>query len=462
MPLQSNRRSFIKKGTLAGAGLWLAASPSYAPARSANDKMNVACIGVGGMGKGDCEDTAELGCNIVAVCDVDDERAKGMYEKFPKATRFRDFRKMLDKMHKEIDAVTISTPDHTHAVATMAAMKLGKHVYTQKPLTHDVYEARVLTDAAKRYPVVTQMGNQGTASAGLREAVEVIQSGAIGPVREVHVWTNRPVWPQGAGAILKHKAVGAAITGRGKPAKMRSTLDWDLWLGTAPVRPYDPIYLPFNWRGWWDYGTGALGDMACHTANMPFMACKLGYPTSIEAESSEYNDQTFPMWAVINYDFPERDGMPPLKLTWYEGGADKPSWVNRKLRELAYGREIPGSGSLVIGDKGTLFSPNDNGGDYVLLPEKDFEGYKPPSPSLPRAPRNNHRCEWITACRENKPEMCMSNFGYAGPLTEALLLGNVAMRTRKRIEWDGENMRITNAPEANRFLRREYRKGWEL
>lgn len=467
MARRSSRRNFLKTSTLASAGVWVAARPTLGQSKSPNEKLNVACIGVGGMGAGDCRDMASHGANIVAVCDVNDEAAKGTYEKFPNAKRFYDFREMFDKMHKDIDAVTVSTPDHTHAVATMMAMKLGKHVYTQKPLTHDVYEARVLTEAAAKYKVVTQMGNQGTAEPGLRQAVEVIQSGAIGAVREVHVWTNRPVWPQGTGAILQHEGVKAALSGNGESAKVPSHIKWDLWLGTAPERPFDPIYMPFKWRGWWDYGTGALGDMACHTANMAFMACNLGYPTSVEAEMSEYNDQTFPMWSVIRYEFPARSNprggdMPPLKWTWYDGGADKPAWVNKKLKELAHGRDIPGSGSIIIGDKGTLFSPNDYGAQYVLLPEKQFEGYQPPTPWLPRAPEGGHKKEWILACLANKPEMCMSNFGYAGPLTETVVLGCVAMRAGKKIEWDGPNMKITNVPEANKFLRREYRKGWEL
>ena len=295
MARRSSRRSFIKTGALAGTGFCVAARPSFTLAKSANEKMNVACIGVGGMGKGDCEDTAKLGCNIVAVCDVDDERAKGMYEKFPKAKRFHDFREMLDKMHKEIDAVTVSTPDHTHAVATMAAMKLGKHVYTQKPLTHDVYEARMLTKAAKKYKVVTQMGNQGTANTVLREAVEVIQSGAIGPGARGPRLDEPPDLAAGrrGDPSCTRPSSPRSPAEAGRP-RVPSTLNWDLWLGTAPERPYDPIYLPFNWRGWWDFGTGALGDMACHTANLAFMACKLGYPTSVEAEVSEYNDQTFP------------------------------------------------------------------------------------------------------------------------------------------------------------------------
>jgi predicted dehydrogenase len=361
----------------------------------------------------------------------------------------------------------------------MAAMKLGKHVYTQKPLCHDVYEARALTEAARKYKVVTQMGNQGSAEDGLRQAVEVIQSGAIGTVKEVHVWTNRPVWPQGIDAILQHRGVQAALKGKGEGVAPPSHVAWKLWLGTAPYRAYDPIYAPFKWRGWWDYGTGALGDMACHTANMAFRACNLGYPTSVEAEMSEYNDQTFPMWSVIRYEFPERElvvpgkdaaTLPPLKWTWYDGGADKPAWVVKKLKDLAMLGEkdrLADSGSLIIGDKGTLFSPNDYGAEYKLLPEGNFEGYKPPTPWIPRV-HQQHQKEFIDAIKANKPEMCYSRFEVAGPLTETVVLGCVAMRARRRIEWDGPNMKITNPPKGekavdpNTFLKREYSPGYEL
>jgi predicted dehydrogenase len=467
----SSRRSFLKASTLAGAGFWVAARSSFAQSKSPNEKMSIAAIGAGGKGAVDTREVAKCGCNIVALCDVDDNRAKDTYKAFPNARRFRDFREMLDKMHKEIDAVTVSTPDHQHAVATMMAMKLGKHVYTQKPLCHDVYEARALTEAAGKCKVVTQMGNQGTALAGLREAVEVVRSGAIGAVKEIHVWTNRPIWPQGADAVVQLRSVHNTLHG-GQPAEIPvpRSLDWDLWLGTAPYRPYsDSInpkerggYVPFCWRGWLDFGTGALGDMACHTANMAFMACKLGYPTSVEAEMDEWNGETYSTWSVIRYQFPSRGDLPGLKWTWYDGGKHKPAWVNEKLTELALGNEISKSGSLLVGQKGTLFSPNDYGAQYELLPEKNFDGYKPPSPSLPRAPENNHYREWVEACLTNKPQMCMSNFGYAGLLTETVVLGCVAMRAGKKIEWDGPNLKITNAPEANALLRREYRKGWEL
>ncbi len=462
MPEKTKRRDFLKNTTAAGVGFWVATRPAFSQSNSPNEKINVASIGVGGMGSGDVDGTAGAGGNIVALCDVNEDRLNDKAKNYPNAKKFVDFREMFDKMHKDFDAVTVSTPDHTHAVATMMAMKHGKAVYTQKPLTHDVYEARKLTEYAKENKIVTQMGNQGTAEDGLRTACEVIWSGAIGPVREVHVWTNRPVWPQGIDAILTHKGVKAAISGNGAMDQAPSSLHWDLWLGTAPYRPFDDIYQPFKWRGWWDYGTGALGDMACHTANMAFMACKLGYPISVEAILSEYNDQTFPMWSVIEYLFPEREDMPPLKWTWYDGRPqDKPEWVVKKIRELAHGQPVSDSGSLLVGDKGTLYSPNDYGASFQLLPKDDFEGYTPPSPTLPRA-HGRHREEWMQAIRDNKPENCMSNFGYAGFLTETVLLGCTAMRFRKRLKWDGPNMKFTNEDKANHFLKRDYREGWTL
>jgi hypothetical protein len=447
MANRNTRRQFLQHSALVGAGFWVS-TRAYAESKSANEKINIASIGCGGQGGHDIGQLADHGVNVVALCDVNDKQAEGSFKRFEKARRFRDFREMFDKMGKEIDAVQISTPDHTHAVATMMAMKHGKHVYTQKPLCHDVYEARKLTEGAKKYKVVTQMGNQGTASDGLREAVEVIQSGAVGKPLEVHVWTNRPVWPQGIDRPTEKPPVPP-------------TLDWDLWLGTAPERPYHNCYLPFNWRGWYDFGTGALGDMACHTANMAFMACKLGYPTSIESEVSEFNEETYPTWSVIRYQFPARGDLPALKWTWYDGGGNKPKEINQKLKELALGKDIPGSGSLIIGDKGRLYSPDDYGERYELLPKADFEGFKAPEKKLPRA-GGDHYGEWLRAIKENKPEICRSNFGYAGPLTETVVLGCVAMRAQKKIEWDGPKMKITNDKDANKFLKREYRKGWEL
>jgi len=457
MSRKKTRRQFLKHTVYAGAGMWVLGhagcagfQPRPRPRRIApTERMNIAGIGGGGKGHSDIVD-ASRGNNVVAICDVDFERASGVIKEFPKARKYKDFRKMLDEMGKSIDAVTISTPDHQHAVATMMAMKMGKHVYTQKPLTRDVYEARMLTEAARTCGVVTQMGNQGTALDGLREAVEVVQSGAIGPVREVHVWTNRPVWPQGIPRPTDTPPIPAHIGQNG----------WDLWLGTAPCRPYHPAYHPFKWRGWWDFGTGALGDMACHTANMAFMALKLGYPTSVEAEvADDMNDETYPSWSIVHYEFPARCQMPPVKWTWYDGGKNMPQKAIDAIKSYTHGHDISGSGSLLVGDNGTLYSPNDYGAEYKLLPEKEFEGYQPPTPWLPRVD-GKHAEEWLRSCKGMGTTM--SCFDYAGPLTETVVLGCVAIRAGKKIHWDGPNMRITNDRKANDYLRRDYRSGWSL
>jgi predicted dehydrogenase len=466
---QSNRRDFLKGTTLAGAGFWVAGGVSLAESKSANEKLNFACIGVGGKGDSDSNDVGRLG-NLVAICDIDDTQLDRKARKFPKAKKYHDFRKMFDEMAKEIDAVTVSTPDHTHAIASVTAMQLGKHVYCQKPLAHSVYEARLMRETAERHKVATQMGNQGTASNGLRRGVEIIRAGAIGPVHEVHVWTDRPAryWIQGADAILRvapaRAAALAALHGK-TPSNLHSAtvpkqIHWDLFLSTAPVRPYDPIYHPMGWRGWFDFGTGALGDMACHTANLPFMALKLGYPTSVEAASGEMNPETYPSWAKITFQFPARDDMPPVKLTWYEG-SDRGNRVLPPER-LTRGQRMSNSGSLMVGEKGILFSPNDYGERWYLLPEKDFEGYKGPPETLPRNGKGDfgQKAEWVAAIRGGPP--AMSNFNYAALLTETILLGNVAMRVGKKIEWDGPNMRVTNHSEAEQYIKPHFRQGWTL
>jgi predicted dehydrogenase len=480
-----NRREFLADSALAGAGFWVAGGLAAADTKSPNEKLNIACIGVGGKGSSDVDHCGEL-ANVVALCDIDDRTLNQKAEKFPQAKKYHDYRKMLEEMNKQIDAVTVSTPDHTHAPASIMAMRMGKHVYCQKPLTHTVYEARLMRETAAKFKVATQMGNQGTAENGLRRAVEIIRAGVIGPVREVHVWTNRPIWPQGADAILR---VGSARTaalaalhgsspGSPQPASVPGYVHWDLFLGTAPERPYDPIYHPFSWRGWWDFGTGALGDMACHTANMAFMALKLGYPTRITAESGEINPETYPDWARIQFEFPAREEMPPVKFVWYEGHQG-----GRRVlppAKLTQGQTVTDSGSLLVGDKGVLYSPNDYGAAYKLLPEKDFAGYQGPAESLPRNGKGDlgMKQEWIEAIRGGPP--ALSNFQYAGMLTETILLGNLAMRagkpveveqqqgrrrrrvTARKIEWDGPNMRATNAPEAEQYIRPEYRKGFVL
>jgi predicted dehydrogenase len=317
-------------------------------------------------------------------------------------------------------------------------MRRGKHVYCEKPLTYSVHEARLMRETAAEYKVATQMGNQGTESEGLRRGVDIVQAGALGAVREVHVWTNRPVWPQGIDRPTETPPVPAH-------------LHWDLWLGPAPERPYHPAYLPFNWRGWLDFGTGALGDMGCHTANLPFMALKLGLPQSVEAESSGINQETFPKWSIIRHEFPARGDLPPVKLTWYDGGQKPPP-------ELLMGQDMPDGGCLLVGDQGTLYSPGDYGSSFALLPEDRFADYQAPDPTLPRSP--GHHQEWIRACKGGEP--AMSNFDYAAPLTEMLLLGVVALRVGEKISWDAEQMKAINCPQADRYIRREYRQGWEL
>jgi predicted dehydrogenase len=451
MSRRSNRRQFIQQTSLAGIGFWVAGGITLGASKAANEKLNIAGIGVGGKGSSDIDQAGNHG-NVVAICDIDENTLNGKAKKFPQAKKYTDFRKMFDEMGKQIDAVTVSTPDHTHAPASMMAIKLGKHVYCQKPLTHTVREARALREAARKYKVCTQMGNQGSAENGLREAIEIIQAGTIGPVREAHVWTNRPIWPQ-----------APKVTKRPESKPIPKHVHWDEWLGPAPERPYAPGYHPFAWRGWWDFGTGALGDMACHTANMAFRALKLGYPTSIVAENGEINPETYPGWATITFQFPARnDGMPPVKLVWYEGHRD--GQKNLPSKELLRGENPPGSGSLLVGDKGTLYSPNDYGAAYVLLPKKNFEGFKKPAPTLPRNGKGDDgmKAEWVRAIMENKPSVAYSNFDIAGLLTETILLGNVAMRAGKKLEWDGESMKFTNSPEAEKFLHFEYRKGWTL
>jgi predicted dehydrogenase len=455
MNSQSRRKFFIQISS-ATAGAALMPRIARGQNSSPNGKMNVAVIGAGGKGSSDTDDVAKLGENIVALCDVDKTTLAKRGQVYPKAKQFQDYRKMLDEMGKEIDAVIVSTPDHHHAVATARAIQMGKHAYVQKPLTHSVYEARLLRDLAKKHKVATQMGNQGSSEKGLRRAVEVIQSGAIGSVSEVHVWSNRPIWPQGIERPEGEDPVP-------------DTLDWDLFLGPAQKRPFKKdVYHPFKWRGWQDFGTGALGDMACHTANMPFRALKLGYPTEIEAESSGMNKETFPKSSKIRFQFPAREGLKPVRFWWYDGGW-KPS-NDQAERVLDYiettkdrdgkprERKLPGSGCLLIGDKGHLFSPDDYGAQFFLLPQKQFEGFQGPAETIPRSP--GHYREWVEACRGGKP--AYSNFDIAAYLTEIILLGCVALRSGKKLEWDGPAMKAKNAPEAAQYVKRNYRKGWEI
>jgi len=403
-----------------------------------SEKLNIAGIGSGGMGGGNIN--ACRGENIVALCDVDDKQAEGTFKRFPNAKKYRDFRKMLDEQ-KDIDAVIVATPDHTHAVAAMAAMKRGKHVYVQKPLTRTVYEARALTEAAREYNVATQMGNQGHSGEGVRLICEWIWDGAIGPVREVNAWTDRPIWPQGIDRPKdKHD--------------VPSTLDWDLWLGPAPWRPYvgNKTYCPFNWRGWWDFGCGALGDMACHLLDPVFSALKLGYPASVEACATKVNNETFPLASIVRYEFPARGDMPPVKLNWYDGGMKPP-----RPEELEPGRRM--TSVIFIGDKGKLMC-GEYGDRPRLIPESKMKEYKRPPKTLPRV-KGSHEQNWIDACKGGEP--ACSNFDYSGPFTESVVMGNLAIRRLgKKLLWDGKNMEVTNDDEANEYVNPPYRNGWSL
>jgi predicted dehydrogenase len=451
---RTDRRDFLKATAAAGLGFWVTGVQGFDEKKSPNEKLNVAFVGAGGKGGSNIGGFKSQ--TVYALCDIDDKTLQKAGETHKEAKKYHDFREMLDKEQKNIDVVVVSTPDHTHAVAAAMALRLGKHVYCEKPLTHSMHEARVLRELAVEKKVATSMGNQGTALPGLRKAVETIQSGAIGPVRECHVWTNRPVWPQGQGRPTEEQEVPEHIK-------------WDLWIGPAPMRPFHHgsgkgrrgTYHDFNWRGWWDFGTGALGDMGCHTANMAFMALKLGHPTAVEAQFAPHNGETYPAWSIVKYEFPERDGMPPLKLTWYDGTKDGKR--NLPSSELFFGHmgkeeKLATSGSLFIGDKGMLFSPDDYGAEFRLWPAKDFKDYQFPSEKLPRSP--GHYTEFINACKGGPVNM--ANFNYAGMLTEFILLGNLAIRAAKRLEWDGSHLKATNAPEMEQWIKREFRKGWTL
>jgi predicted dehydrogenase len=445
-----SRRQFLGATTIASAAFSVVPGGVLGinGAASPNQKLNIAGIGVAGQGGQDLNQFKNE--NIVALCDVDWAHAAGTFKQFPNAKKYKDFRKMLEE-EKDIDAVVVATPDHVHAFASMMAIKMGKHVYCEKPLTHSVWEARQVAAAAREHNVATQMGNQGQASEATRRLCEMIWDGAIGPVREAHIWTDRPsnglfneYWPQGVDRPKDTPAVPA-------------TLDWDLWLGPAPARPYHPAYLPFKWRGWWDFGTGALGDIGCHAFDPIFRALRLGPPLSVEASSTRVNQETYPLASMVTYQFPAREEMPPVKLVWYDGGL-RPA----RPEELEEGREMGPTGAMLIGDHGKILSQKMQ---YRIIPESKATAYGEPPKKLPRSP--GHYQEWVDACKGGKPPG--SNFDWAGPLAETVLLGNVAIRshlreemTRKKLLWDPPNMKFTNSTEASKFLRREYRAGWSL
>jgi len=421
---------------------------------SPNEKINIAAIGVGDQGTRDLKTFLDKpDTRIVAVCDVDAgnrDRAKSVVdEKYQNAdcAAYTDFHIMLEK-NKDFDAVLVVTPDHTHAVISIMAMKAGKHVYCQKPLCQTVFEAHKVAQTARECKVATQLGTANQASEGSRLLREWIWDGAIGPVREVHNWSNRPIWPQD-------------IDRPNDTPPVPPTLDWDLWLGPAPSRPYHPAYLPLVWRGWWDFGTGALGDMGCYSFDTIFRALKLEHPTNIEASCSEFspkmwaplelNKETYPRASIIRWEFPARGDMPPVKLIWYDGGL-----LPAEPEELQ-GQGMPNEGLLFVGDNGKILS-GFAGENPRLIPDSKMQAYKQPPRTIPRSV--GHHEEWLSACKGGQP--AGANFEFSGMVTRTLLLGNVAIRARKKLYWDGPNMNITNVSEANTLLHRQYRQGWQL
>ncbi len=465
-PFAFSRRSFLARTGVVASGV--AILPGYVlglnGATPPSGKLNLAAIGVGGQGAHDLENLSSE--NIVALCDADSRRAAGSFKKHPNALRFTDYRQMFDKV-ENIDAVIVATPDHHHAFASMEAIRRGKHVYCEKPLTHSVWEARQVAQAARKAGISTQMGNQGQATDGTRRFCELVWSGAIGKVREAHVWTDRPskglfdeYWPQG-------------LSRPSDTPPVPQGLDWEQWLGPAPARPYNPVYVPFNWRGWWDFGTGALGDIGCHSMDPVFRALRLGAPLSVQGCSTRVNQETFPLGSSVTWRFPARPAgaqainvhakgvqlpasatadMPPCKLVWYDGGLRPP-----RPEGLPQGVLMGDNGRLIVGDDGFIL------GDQLFSKTGATAGSV--AKLLPSSP--GHYLEWLEACKGGKP--AGSNFDWAGPLAEAVLLGNVALRTQLRedltllqLEWDSEALRFKNLDEANKYLKRDYRPGWAL
>jgi predicted dehydrogenase len=468
-----SRRNFIRNTSVVGAGFFIV--PRHVLGRgfiAPSDKLNIAGIGVGGKGESDLTGFAvSPRVNIVSLCDVDDRMAVNSRKRFAKATYYADFREMLEKEKNNIDAVSISTPDNTHAVATMAAMQLGKHVYTQKPLSHDIYEARMLTEAAKKYNVVTQMGNQGSSGDGVRLSKEIVDAGMIGEVHSAQAWTNRPVWPQGIPAPVGNHEIP-------------KELNWDLWLGPAKKIDYNPAYLPFNWRGWWAFGTGAFGDMALHIMEPIYRIVPILYPDSVECSVSNvwtnmwaeggYEDSCPPA-SIIHFTYPRTTGKGSVKVSWYDGGL-----LPQRPEELLPGEPFGNwdGGTLLIGTKGKLLM-DCYGDNPRLLPTKLMKEKKMPPQKLQRV-KEGHYLQWVNACIDGRDKVQMSSpFEYAGPVSESILIGNLAIRSwlmknpklkgwgdkylgRKKLLWDSKNMKVTNFDEANQFVRREYREGWSL
>ncbi len=444
MTRRINRRTCLKM-TAVSTGLMILPS-GLAKAYAANETVSVGIIGSGGRGGANLKGVSEAGARIAALCDVDRGRLNGSAQRFPEAATYTDFRKLLDQ-EKSLDAVVVSTPDHTHAPASVRAMRQGLHCYCEKPLTYNVHEARVMTQLAEEKNLSTHMGTPSRGNEGTVREVEIIQSGALGDVAEAHFWTNRPIWAQGFD------------TPEGKDP-VPETLDWDLWLGPAPVRPYKQqwpeshpvrqskwrhpmVYHPFVWRGWWDFGTGALGDIAPHMWSPAYWGLELKAPSSVEVvEMSGPVTDMFPAATTLRFNFPSQTGRPPVAVYWYDGG-------NRPSTELVGMERVPDGGHLIVGSKGKLGTGNRSTAEFGSVPQ-----------TLRRY--GDMYVEWLKGIKENNPDQPSCPFSYAGPLTEAYLLGNIAMKLNQTIEWDAEAMRITNCETANQYIQREYRKGWEI
>jgi predicted dehydrogenase len=434
---QINRRQFLGSAA-AAAAFTIVPRHVLGGARHVppSEKLNIASIGVGGQGGNDLQQVSTE--NIVALCDPDwGNHTAASFKKHPTAKTYKDFRKMLEAEEKNIDAVTVGTPDNIHAVAAMMAVKMGKHVYCEKPLCHDIYEVRRLTEEARRQGVATQMGTQLHATGEMKSFVEWVKSGVIGKIRRVDLWSGKN-WGGG--------------TRPTDTPPVPETLDWDLWLGPAPYRPYHPCYAPGNWRRWWDFGTGTLGDMGCHIIDPAWWALDLKYPTSVEAQPGPFSKETYPEYTRVTWEFPARGNLPPVTVTWCDGKNEPP-----RPPELEEERKLPDQGGLYYGEKGTILLPH--GGNPRLIPESAMKGFKLPEQFLPRG--TDHYQEWIKSCKGGPKGL--SNFDYAGPLAEAILLGNIAaLAGGRKLEWDGPGMKVANMPEANDWLRRPYRTGWTL
>lgn len=425
-----SRRKFLASSALTTGVFWIGPSRVLGQEKvSANEKLNIAMVGTSNQAGWNLSQVASQ--NIVALCDVDDKFLDAAAQKHPQAKKYNDFRRMLEQ--KEIDAVVVATPDHTHAVATAAVLKSGRHVYCEKPLTHTISECRIVRELAKKHKRVTQMGTQIHAGNNYRRVVELIQSGAIGSVAEVHTW------------------VGSSYGGKERPKEtppVPSTLHYDLWLGPAEERPYSPEYLPFNWRNWWAFGEGSLGDFGCHHMDLPHWALDLRAPLTVEAEGPPVHPESTSKWMIARYEYPARGSKPPVKLTWYHGSKRPPQFAEGKLPKW-------GDGNLFVGEKGMILAGYDK---HVLLPEADFADFKRPEPFIKNS--IGHHKEWIEACKTGGATTC--NFDYSGALTEAVLLGNVSYRVGKKLIWDPVSLKAKGCPEADEFIQYKYRAGWSL